>query len=105
MPCNVLVSGPPDEPATSHPIGNECLIGSDPECDIVLSGPDVAGKHVRFCLRSNHAFLEVCEGAVVEAHGREIRPGDYCRIDFWPFKVGTYSARGFQVVVRSVRGR
>jgi hypothetical protein len=94
MPCNMLVSGPPGVPAFLHPLGKECLIGSDPECDIVLSGPDVAGKQVRFFFRGTHAFLEVCEGAVVERLGlrfEQVRPGNYCRIDFLPFRVGPYT--------------
>jgi hypothetical protein len=91
MPYNMLVSGPPGVPELSYPLRKELLIGSDPECDIVLPGPEVVGKHVRFFLRGNHAFLEVCEGAVVERRGREVRPGDYCRIDHLPFKVGPYT--------------
>jgi hypothetical protein len=91
MPYNMLVSGPPGVPGLSYPLRKEFLIGSDPECDIVLSGPDVAGKHVRFFIRGNHAFLEVCEGAVVERRGREVRSGNSSRIDYLPFKVGPYT--------------
>jgi hypothetical protein len=72
---------------------DETLIGSDPACDLVLNGPSIRGQHVRYIAKGHHRYLEVCEGATVEAFGRKVSAGECRRIDGKPFSVGQYTVR------------
>jgi hypothetical protein len=84
----------------------EVLIGSGPDCDIVLRGDGISEKQVRYFVRSHHRYLEVYEGAsvwvcgIIEAFpppesisGREVNPGQDYRIDGYSFKIGRYIIR------------
>ena len=83
---------------------SEVIIGTARACDIVLSDPGLLAQHVRFYRQGHHRFLDVLAGATVEvgyspsiessAHGfkatKEVKAGEYCRIDGSPFKLARY---------------
>ena len=84
----------------------EVLIGSGPNCDIVLRGDGISERQVRYFVRSHHRYLDVYEGASVwvcgiiatfppsgSISGMEIKPGQDHRIDGYSFKIGRYIIR------------
>jgi hypothetical protein len=82
---------------------SEVVIGSGGACDIILHDPGVLAQHVRFYHQGHHRFLDVLAGATVELGysridssacefkgTREVKAGEYCRIDEYPFKLARY---------------
>jgi hypothetical protein len=82
----------------------EVLIGSGPDCDIVLRGGGISERQARYYIISHHRYLDVYEGASVLVCGKiealpppesmkcvEVKPpGWRSRIDGFSFKIGRY---------------
>ncbi len=77
----------------------DVLIGSSPQCDLVLEGEDVMAQHC--CLRaaSNHLFLKLNRGNKNELvlpvyelseHGTNYHWNEERRIDSLPLEIGQY---------------
>ena len=83
--------------------GEEVLIGSGVECDIVMADDQVFRQHARIVRCSNHYFLVVhreengdIEPVIretVNEHGHHFHWGHERRIDHNWFEVGTFHVR------------
>jgi hypothetical protein len=80
----------------------DVLIGSNPDCDIVLEGADVLGQHFRLIHASNHLFLKRNKnenGVIPPVYRTELSEhrtnyhweGDEMRIDSTPVQIGQYT--------------
>ncbi len=82
----------------------DVLIGSGPDCGIVLRGDGISERQARYYIISHHRYLDVYEGATVWLCGKieafpppesmecwEVKPpGCDHRIDGLSFKIGRY---------------
>ena len=78
------------------------IIGTEADCALRLTGPEIAGHHARYYARGHHRFLEILDDAAVVHRSlfnvrtqaavseRERRRGDSMRVDDSPFRIGPY---------------
>ena len=68
-------------------------IGTDADCAVRLSGPEIAGRHARYYGRGHHQYIELID----EAELRRFRErytyleDNSLRVDRGPFTLGPYT--------------
>jgi len=70
------------------------LIGSAPECNIVLADPSIAPRHAKIWHGSNHRLVDVLEGSVGRFTEESLcPPGSTKRFDTGPLFLGRFKIR------------
>ncbi len=62
--------------------GDSIVVGRDPGCQIVLTGPFIARKHARIYRKGNQLFVENLSRSSLRVANRDVAPGQPVRIDF-----------------------